>query len=82
MGADVAEGDIGAIAITGGERFKTWYVPTGVTNIDLSPFYETNDEGYHRLADDSDSYVFSVVATKLDGTTVTIAATLNYKELA
>jgi hypothetical protein len=80
-GAGVAEGDIGATAISGGAKFKTYYVPAGVTNIDLSPVYEINDEGYHRFPDDSGSYIFTLVATKLDGTSVTVGATLNYKEL-
>lgn len=81
-GGGVALGDIGATAAVGGEKFKTWYATTGVTRLDLKPIYETNDEGYHRLADDSDSYTFTLLATKLSGTTVTIAATLNYRELA
>lgn len=81
-GANIAVGDIAATAFTGGEKFKTWYVPAGVTNIPVSEFYETNDEGYHRLADDSDSYTFTLAASKLDGTTVTVTATLNYRELA
>jgi hypothetical protein len=81
-GGGVAEGDIAATAISGGEKFKTFYVPAGVTNIELTPFYEVNDEGYHRFPDDSDSYTFTLVGTKLDGGgAVTIGATLNYKEL-
>lgn len=82
QGANIAIGDNAATAFTGGEKFKTWYLAPGVTNISLAEFYETNDEGYHRLADDSDSYIFTLVATKLDGTTVTVMATLNYRELA
>lgn len=80
-GGGVAQGDLGATAATGGGKFKTFYVGAGVTNIDLSDIYETNDEGYHRLADDSDGYTFTLLATKLDGTTVTVGATLGYKEL-
>jgi hypothetical protein len=80
-GGGVAEGDIGATAISGGEKFKTFFVPAGATNIELTPYYEINDEGYHRLPDDSASYTFTLVATKLDGTTVTAVATLGYKEL-
>lgn len=76
-----AEGDIGATSIIGGSRFKSFYVNEGCTNISLGTLYETNDEGYHRLADDSDSYVFTLVATKLSGTTVTVGATLEYREL-
>jgi len=81
-GGGFAEGDNAATAASGGDLFKTFYVPIGISNIDLTPFYETNDEGYHRLADDSDSYTFTLVASKLDGTTVTAVATLGYKELA
>ncbi len=80
-GGGVAEGDIGATALTGGERFKTFYVPAGVSNIDLAPFFEANDEGYHRFPDNTGSYTFTLVATKLDGTTVTVGATLGYREL-
>ncbi len=79
--AGAAEGDIAATAIDGGERFYSQYVPAGVTHIDLSRYYETNDEGYHRFPDDSGSYTFTLVATKLDGTTVTVGANLNYREL-
>ena len=76
-----ALGDNAATAVTGGSKFKTFYVGPGVTNLPIAQFYETNDEGYHRLADDSDSYTFTLVATKLDGTTVTAYSTLEYREL-
>jgi len=82
IGSGTAEGDIGATSITITERFKTFYVPGGVTNIDLTPFYELNDEGYHRFADNTGSNTFTLVGTKLDGTTVNVVATLNYRELA
>ena len=81
IGAGIAEGDTAATSMADGEHFITRYVPAGVTNIDLANVYETTDEGYHRLADDSASYVFTLAATKLDGTTVTVGATLNYREL-
>ena len=81
IGGGFAEGDIAATAVSGGERFITWYVNEGATHKDITEYYETNDEGYHRLADDSDSQIFTLVATKLSGTTVTVAATLTYKEL-
>jgi hypothetical protein len=80
-GEGSAEGDIAATGISGGSKFKTFYVPAGVSNLPIGQFYETNDEGYHRLADDSDSYTFTLVATKLDGTTVTVGASLQYREL-
>ncbi len=80
-GAGVAEGDVSATATIGGEVFHSIYLNEGAHSLDLSDYYETNDEGYHRLADDSDSYTFTVVATKLTGTTVTALGNLNYKEL-
>jgi hypothetical protein len=80
-GAGSAQGDIAATAASGGEVFKAFYVGPGATNIDLTSFYELNDEGYHRLADDSGSYTLTLLATKLDGTTVNTVATLGYKEL-
>ncbi len=80
-GVGSAEGDTSATSVSGGSKFKTFYVAAGVTNIPLSQFYETNDEGYCRLADDSDSYIFTLVATKLDGTAVSVGATIEYREL-
>lgn len=80
-GESLAEGDIGATAITGGTRFYSHWAGEGTHHIELHEYYETNDEGYHRLPDDSDSYVFTLVATKISGTTVTVAADLNYREL-
>lgn len=80
-GEGFAQGDVAATACTGGSDFYSFFVGEGVYHKELAEYYETNDEGYHRLADDSDSYVFTLKATKLTGTTVTVAAGLNYKEL-
>lgn len=80
-GIGSAEGDITATAFTGGAPFYSFFAGEGVHHKELADYYELNDEGYHRLADDSDSYTFTLVATKLTGTTVTITAGLNYKEL-
>lgn len=80
-GDGTMKGDVSSSTVTGGERYKSWYLGTGSHNIDLTPYYEFNDEGYHVLADQTDSYSFSLVATKLDGTTVTVAAGLTYREL-
>jgi hypothetical protein len=77
----VAEKNIGATAITGGDEFYAHWVSAGTHHIELAEYYETNDEGYHRLPDDSDSYVFTLVATKLSGTSVNVKASLNYREL-
>jgi len=77
----LAQYDTAATGFTGGEKFKTFYVGPGAHTIDLEKFYELNDEGYHNLHDNTDSYRFVLVATKLDGTTVNVMANLNYKEL-
>jgi hypothetical protein len=73
--------DVAASGYTGGTQFKSFYVGPGAHTIDLEKFYELNDEGYHVLADWTDTYRFTLIATKLDGTTVTVMANLNYKEL-
>jgi hypothetical protein len=79
--ASLTQFDTAATGFAGGELFKTFYIGPGAHIINLEPFYETNDEGYHVLADWTDSYRFTLVATKLDGTTVNVMANLNYKEL-
>lgn len=76
----LAQYDVTA-TVSGGEKFRTYYLAPGVHSLDLSKVYETNDEGYHVLADGTSAYTFTVVATKLDGTTVNVAATLGYREL-
>jgi len=81
-GASAVEGDIGATSFTGGEAIHRHYAAVGVSQHELSGIFETNDEGIHRLADNSDSYILTIVATKLDGATVTVGVSLNYKELS
>ena len=80
-GGGAAEADIGATVATGGSAFHTCYFGPGVSSYDLTPFYETNDEGLHVLADSSGAYTLTLLATKIDGTTVTMSATLNHREL-
>lgn len=76
------EGDNAATSSTGGEVFHTYYLDPGSHHIDVEKLYETNDEGYHVLADGSDAYTMSLVMTKLNpGDTVSATATINYKEL-
>jgi hypothetical protein len=83
-GEGVVDGDISASTVSGGSKFKTWYLAPGCHDICLSCFYETNDEGYHVLADAAtvdDVYSLTIVATKLDGTTVNVGASICYREL-
>lgn len=78
--SSLAEYDVSA-TVSGGDKFQTWYLGEGTHNIDVSKIYETNDEGYHVLANGLSSQTMSLVATKLGGTTVTVSACLNYREL-
>jgi hypothetical protein len=77
----VAEKNITATSVSGGEEFVSHWLAAGTHQIDLARYYELNDEGYHRLPDDSGSYTLTVVATKLSGTSVTVKAGLTYREL-
>lgn len=78
-------GDTGATVInTSSDNYwimKTYYCGQGVTNIDLSTMFELNDEGILLYADGTTSSVISLVATKLDGTTVTVTCDLSTREL-
>jgi len=83
-GEGMAQGDISSGTATGGSKFVTYYLSPGCHQISLASLYETNDEGYHTLAfaqNPEDVYTFSVVASKLDGTTVNVGACLSYREL-
>jgi hypothetical protein len=77
----VAEKNTTATAVSGGEEFYSNWVAAGTHHIELADYYELNDEGYHRFPDDTGSYVFTLVATRLSGTSVTVKANLNYREL-
>jgi hypothetical protein len=79
----VAEKNITATAISYDptDAFHSEWVGVGAHHMELTDLYETNDEGYHRLPDDTGSYIFTLVATRLSGTTVTVKAGLNYREL-
>jgi hypothetical protein len=81
-GEGLTEYDLTSTTATGGTKFKTFYLPAGAHNIDLTQFYEVNDEGYHVNADWTDAHRFTLLATKFDGATVQVAATLGHRELA
>ena len=52
----------------------------GVANIDLTPYFEVNDEGIMCQANGTGE-VWSITATKLSGATVTTGVNLAYREL-
>jgi hypothetical protein len=81
-GEGFSEGDDSATEFVGGNIVHSWFFDEGAHTIDLSVFYEVNDEGFCRYADDSGSYVFMVVGKKLNGVdTVSASAIIGYKEL-
>lgn len=60
--------------------FKTLFFPAGVTNVDLSKFFEINDEGIMLNADGTyASWAFT--AKKLGSTNATVTVNLGYREL-
>lgn len=60
---------------------NSMYAGAGVTNIDLRPIYELNDEGILLGGDGVKRSRLSIVATKLNGTTVKVHATMSVREL-
>ena len=81
-GESALEGDITANSISGGYTMHSFYAGPDATNLDVAHIFETNDEGIHRLADNSGSYILSIVATKISGNVVTAFASMNYRELS
>lgn len=82
-GQSTLEGDIGATGHTidaNSYQFISEYVNAGTTNIDLTKYFETNDEGV-LLYGDGTQMVLSVVATPLTAGGADISATITYREL-
>jgi hypothetical protein len=69
----------GTLSTSSAQRFKTIYVNTGVTSIDLTPYFETNDEGIHIQADGSPE-VWSLTASPL-AANASVTVNLGYREL-
>jgi hypothetical protein len=70
----------GTLNLAGARKFATFFVDTGVTNIDLTPYFEVNDEGIMRQASGT-AEVWSLTATRLSGTATTTGINLAYREL-
>lgn len=70
----------GTLSTVGARKFATFFVAEGVANIDLTPYFEVNDEGVMCQADGT-AELWSFTATKLTGTTVTTGMNLAYREL-
>ncbi len=70
----VAEGNSGF-------KFITLYFGPGSHNLDLTPYYELNDEALC-LKSDGSYRTYTYCLTKLSGSTVSAHPTLNYRELS
>ena len=83
-GGATLEGDAAATSqIPGatGYAAMTWYVSPGSHNIDLRPFFETNDEGIALSADGVTQPTAVFAGTALTVTATTVSASLTYREL-
>jgi hypothetical protein len=70
----------GTLTLTNARKFATFFVDVGVVNIDMTPYFEVNDEGIMCQAD-GNAEVWSVTATRLTGNTTTVGVNLAYREL-
>jgi hypothetical protein len=70
----------GTLTLTSAKKLLTFFVDVGCKVIDLRPYFELNDEGIHQLANGTKE-VWSIVATRLSGSTTTTSVNLAYREL-
>jgi hypothetical protein len=70
----------GTVNHTNARKLLTFFVAEGVSNINLTPHFEVNDEGIMCKADGV-AEVWCITATKLSGTTVNTGVSLAYREL-
>lgn len=66
---------------TGGSKLFTLYLGPGDHNVNISQYYELNDEALVLRANGA-YRTYSYALTKISGSTVTAQATLNYRELS
>lgn len=71
---------VGTLNLSGARKFATFFVNEGARDIDMTPYFEVNDEGIMCKADGT-AEVWSITATKLSGTTVNVGCNLAYREL-
>lgn len=60
--------------------FKSWFLSAGSHIINLTPFFELNDEGIMRNADGTAS-VWAITAKRLGSTNANVVVNLGYREL-
>jgi hypothetical protein len=79
-GGSLEENSTGNVSLVGASNYATFYVDTGVTKLDLSTMFETNDEGILRNADGS-ANEWHIVATALTAGTPSLTFSIGLKEL-
>jgi hypothetical protein len=80
-GYDIIEQNTtGTYSTTGALLFKTIYIGAGSTNINLSEFFETNDEGILVTADGLQP-IFVLTGSKLGATNANIKTSMTFKGL-
>ena len=70
----------GTLSTTGARKFKVLYFDTGATKVDLSEYFEVNDEGIMCQANGTPE-VWSFTATKLVSNPTVVSMNLAYREL-
>jgi hypothetical protein len=70
----------GTFVYANSESFTTFFCDTGVTTIDLSRFFEVNDEGI-QVAADGTPQVWSLLASPLGASAADVKVNVSYKEL-
>jgi hypothetical protein len=71
---------VGTLNLSGARKFATFFVDVGVSNIDLTPYFEVNDEGIMCQANGTGE-VWSFTATRLSASATTVGINLAYREL-
>lgn len=70
----------GTLTVPPEGSFQTWYLGPGAHNIDMTKYFETNDEGIMCRADGV-STIWSFTAKKLGATDAVVSLNLGYREL-
>lgn len=80
VGAGSLDADTAATVATGGRRFNTWYLDAGSHNIDMTPFFEVNDEAIQCQASGT-AEIWTFTAKRLTASDATVSLNLGYREL-
>lgn len=70
----------GTLDLSSAKKMKTFFVDAGVANIDMTPYFETNDEGIMCKANGVGE-IWSLTATRLTASATTVGVNMSYREL-